>query len=75
MNQIDYITVPQGWRSSVKSTRTYPVANYNSDHQLLVMNFKLPLKKNLQQHRFIRFDLTAIPNEYSIELSNRFATK
>ena len=45
-----------------------------SDNQLLVMNFKLRLKKNLQQHRFIRLDLKAIPSEYSVELSNRFAT-
>ena len=71
-NQIDYIIVPQRWRSSVKNTRTYPGADCNSDHQLHVMNFKLRLKKNVQQQSCIRFDLTATPNEYSVEISNRF---
>ena len=71
-NQIDYIIVPQRWRRSVKNTGTYHGVDCNSDHQLLVMNFKLRLKKNLQQQSCIRFDLTATPNEYSVELSNRF---
>ena len=56
----------------MKNTGTSPGVDCNSDHQLLVMNFKLRLKKNLQQQSCIRFDLTATPNEYSVELSNRF---
>ena len=71
-NQIDYIIVPQRWRSSVKNTCAYPGADCNSDLQLLVMNFKLRLKRNMQQQSYIRFNLTAIPNEYSVQLSNRF---
>ena len=55
----------------MKNTRTYPRADCNSDHQLFVMNFKLRLKKNLQQQSCIRFDLKATPNAYSVELSNR----
>ena len=49
--------------------RSVKVVYCTSDNQLLVMNFKLRLKKNLQQHRFIRLDLKAIPSEYSVELS------
>ena len=56
----------------MKNTCAYPGADCNSDHQLLVMNFKLRLKRNLQQQSCIRFNLTAIPNEYSVQLSNRF---
>ena len=43
--QIDYITISQRWRSSVKNARTYPGADCNTDHQLLRMTFKgeLPL--------------------------------
>ena len=52
--------------------RTYPEADCNSEYQLLVLNFKLRLKRNLQQKSCIRFDLTALPNEYSVKLLNRF---
>ena len=64
--------VPQRWRSSVKDTRTYPGADCNSDHQLLVMNFKLRLKKNTQQQSSLRFDLIAIPDVYTVEILNRY---
>eukprot|EP00794_Sanderia_malayensis_P019305 gene19305-21229_t len=64
--------VPRRWRSGVKNTRTYPGADCNSDHQLLVMNFKLHIKKNTQHQSSLRFDKTVIPDEYTIEISNRY---
>ena len=56
----------------MKNTHTNFGADCNSDHQLPVTNFKLRLKKNLQQQSCTCSDLTATPNEYSVELSNRF---
>ena len=44
-NQIDYILCSQRWRSSIQSTKTRPGADCGSDHELLIANFRLKLKK------------------------------
>ena len=44
-NQIDYILCSQRWRSSIQSAKTRPGADYGSDHELLIANFRLKLKK------------------------------
>lgn len=43
-NQINYIMVKSRWKSSIRSCKTYPGADCGSDHQLLVMQFKVRLK-------------------------------
>lgn len=43
-NQIDYIMVRSRWKSSILNCKTYPGAECGSDHQLLVMQFRLRLK-------------------------------
>ena len=47
-NQIDYILTPRRFKSSIKqsSTRTYPVADINSGHYLVICNIKLKLKSS-----------------------------
>lgn len=58
-NQIDYIIVSQRWRSSVKNMH-YPGVDCNSDHQLLVINFKL------YKEEFATVKLYQVrPNSYS----------
>ena len=44
-NQIDYIVRPQRFKSSVikTSTRTYPGATINSDHDLVICYIKMKL--------------------------------
>lgn len=44
-NQIDHIAISFKWRSSVKDTRTLPGADCNTDHQLLISQIKVHLKK------------------------------
>ena len=44
-NQIDYILCSQRWRSSIRSAKTRPRADYGSDHELLIGKFRLKLKK------------------------------
>ena len=46
-NQIDYIMVKKRFRSSVNinRTRSFPGADVGSDHELLMMTFRLRLKK------------------------------
>lgn len=43
-NQIDFILVPQRWRTSVRNARTYPGAECGSYHQLLVGEIRLKPK-------------------------------
>jgi len=43
-NQIDYILVNQRFRNAVRSCKTYPGADCNSDHNLLVTNIVCKMK-------------------------------
>ena len=44
-NQIDYILCSQRWRSSIQSGKTKQVADYGSDHELLIAKFRFKLMK------------------------------
>ena len=59
-NQIDYIMVRKRFRSSVNiaKTRSFPGADIGSDHELIMMTFKLHLKRVKKHgHARIKFDL------------------
>ena len=43
-NQLDFIC-SQRWRSSIQSAKTRPGADCSSDHELLIVKFRLKLKK------------------------------
>ena len=45
---------------------------YGSDHELLIAKFRLKLKKVGKTTRPFRYDLTQIPNDYTVEVRNRF---
>ena len=62
----------QRWRSSIQSTRTRPGADCGSDHELLITNFRLKLKKIRETARSFRYDLNQIPYDYTVEVRNRF---
>ena len=44
-NQIDYILCSQRWRSSIQSAKSRLGADCGSDHELLIVKFRLKLKK------------------------------
>ena len=44
-NYIDYILCSQRWRSSIGSAKTRLGADCGSDHELLIVKFRLKLKK------------------------------
>lgn len=44
-NQIDFMLVNKRYRNSITSIKTYPGADINSDHNPLVANFKVRMKK------------------------------
>ena len=71
-NHIDYILCSQRWRSSIKSAETRPGADCGSDHELLITKFRLKFKKVEKTTRSFRHDLNQIPNDYTVEVRNRF---
>ena len=40
-NQIDYILCSRRWRRSIQSAETRPGADYGSDHELVIVKFRL----------------------------------
>ena len=71
-NQIDYIFHSQRWTSSIQSIKTRPGADCGSDHELLIVIFRLKLKKVWKTIRPFRYDLNQIPYDYTVEVRNRF---
>ena len=49
-----------------------PGANCGSDHELLIVKFRLKLKKVGKITRPFRYDLNQIPNDNTVEVRNRF---
>ena len=43
-----------------------------SDHELLIIKFRLKLKKAGKTARLFRYDLNQIPYDYTVEVRNRF---
>ena len=53
---------------SIQSAKTRPGANYGSDHELLMVKFRLKLKKVGETTRPFRADLNQIPYDYTVEV-------
>ena len=49
-----------------------PGADCGSDHELLILRFRLKLKKVGKTTRTFRYDLNQIPYDYAVEVRNRF---
>ena len=47
-------------------------ADCGSDYELLIAKFRLKLKKVEKTTRLFRYDLNQIPNNYTVEVRNRF---
>ena len=56
-NQNDYILCSQRWRSSIQSANTRRGADCGSDHELLIANLSLKLKKVGKTTRPFTYDL------------------
>ena len=59
-------------RSSIHSAKTRPEADCHSDHELLIAKCRLKLNKVGKTTRPFRYDLNQIPNDYTVEVRNRF---
>ena len=49
-----------------------PGADCGSDHELLITKFRLKLRKVGKTARPFRYNLNQIPNDYTVEVTNRF---
>ena len=56
----------------MQSAKTRPGADCGSDHELLIVKFRLKLKKVGKTTRPFRYDLNQIPYDYTVEVRNRF---
>ena len=80
-NQIDYILARKRFRSGVNiaRTRNFPEADIGSNHDLLMMTFRLRLRKTSKpKHTRLKFDLEKLkdPNEletFQAMIGGRFA--
>ena len=59
-------------RSSIQTAKTRPGTDCGSDHELLIVKFRLKLKKVGKTTRQFRYDLNQIPYDYTVEVRNRF---
>ena len=58
--------------SCIQSAKIRPGADCDSDHELLIAKFRLKLKKVGKTTRPFRYNLTQIPYDYTVEVTNRF---
>ena len=65
-------SLQQRWKSSIQSAKTRQGADCGSDHELLIDKFRLKLKKVEKTIRPFRHDLSQIPYNYTVEVTNRF---
>ena len=49
-----------------------PGADCGSDHELLIVKFRLTLKKAGKTTRPFRYNLKQTPDDYTVEVTNRF---
>ena len=56
----------------IHSAKTRQCSDCGSDHELLIVKFRLKLKKVGKTTRPFRYDLNQIPNDYTLEVRNRF---
>ena len=71
-NQIDYIICSKRWRTSIQSAKSRPGAECGSGHEFLIAKFRLKLKKVRKTTRLFRYDLSQIPYDFTVKVTNRF---
>ena len=71
-SDFDYILCSQRCTSPIQSTKTRLGADCGSDHELLIAKVRLKLKKVGKTTRPFTYDLNQIPNDYTVEVTDRF---
>ena len=55
------------------NTNTLPGADCGSEHELLMMSMKLKIRKSKSAEDPIRYDMIHIPEQFNVDIKNRFA--
>ena len=77
-NQIDFVTINHRFRKAVQNAKTYPGADCNSDHNPVVCNMKVRLRrlKEVSSEAKLQWNLLRENKEmkarYSVAVQNRF---
>jgi len=75
-NQIDYISIAQRWKTSLMNCHTYPGADCDTDHRLLVATLKVRLAKRERQHSSPPLNLQELKEDkavqFAAEVTSRF---
>ena len=58
--------------SSIQSAKRSPEADCVSDHEFLIVKFRLKLKKVRKTTKPLRYDLNQIPYDYTVKVTNIF---
>ena len=59
-------------KNNIQSAKRRPGADCGSDHEPLIVKFRLKLKKVGKTTRPFWYDLNQIPYDYTVALRNRF---
>ena len=60
------------WRSSVRRVTTLPGADCGTDHNLLIADIKIKLKRIKRAKQTPKYDVENIGLEFAVEVKNRF---
>ena len=77
-NQIDYIAIDKRWFSSILDAKSYPGADGDSDHNLVIAKMRLKALKTRKNEEIpLRFDLKGLAEQdlktsFAVETENRF---
>ena len=71
-NQIDYIICKTRWRTRLRSATTLPGADHGTDHNMLIADVKIKLKRIKRAKEAPKYDVENIGLEFAVEVKNRF---
>ena len=72
LDQIDYILCTWRWESSIQSVKRRSGTDCGSDHEFLIAEFRLKLKKVGKTTGPFRYALNQIPFDYVVDVMERF---
>ena len=55
------------------NAKTLPGADCGSDHELLMMSMSLKIRKTKYAEHPTRYDMIHIPEQFNVDINNRFA--